>query len=198
MLDWVKCSSVVKDTTYDDATGKFTVRVLNSATGTESAEIFDYVICCTGHFSTPNVPEFTGMATASCRIIHAHDFRSAEAFAGQDILVVGTSYSAEDIASQCYKYGVKSVTCSWRTVRAIVSQRVSGVVSPSRQLSGEAWWEDARWGDPRRLWPGWCGQQLARGPPGSQPNTHTWPGAAGSDGVPLARQLPHGATSGED
>ena len=30
-------------------------------------------------------------------------------------MVIGTSYSAEDIASQCYKYGCKSVTCSWRT-----------------------------------------------------------------------------------
>uniref|UniRef100_A0A7S3WWK2 Flavin-containing monooxygenase n=2 Tax=Emiliania huxleyi TaxID=2903 RepID=A0A7S3WWK2_EMIHU len=47
--------------------------------------------------------------------MHAHDFRSAEEFAGKDVLVIGTSYSAEDIASQCYKYGVKSVTLSWRT-----------------------------------------------------------------------------------
>jgi len=47
--------------------------------------------------------------------MHAHDFRSAEEMKGLNILIVGTSYSAEDIASQCYKYGVKSVTCSWRT-----------------------------------------------------------------------------------
>ena len=26
-------------------------------------------------------------------------------FTGKDILIIGTSYSAEDIASQCYKYG---------------------------------------------------------------------------------------------
>jgi len=76
---------------------------------------FDYVLCCTGHFSTPSVPEFEGMDSFAGRIMHAHDFRSAEEFAGKRILVVGTSYSAEDIASQCYKYAVKSVHCSWRT-----------------------------------------------------------------------------------
>lgn len=41
--------------------------------------------------------------------------RRWQEFAGKDVLVIGTSYSAEDIASQCYKYGVKSVTLSWRT-----------------------------------------------------------------------------------
>lgn len=45
----------------------------------------------------------------------ARHVRSAEEFNGKDVLIIGTSYSAEDIASQCYKYGAKSLTCSWRT-----------------------------------------------------------------------------------
>ena len=65
--------------------------------------------------ATPNVPYFDGLETFEGRVMHAHDFRSAEEFSGKDILVIGTSYSAEDIASQCYKYGVRSVTCSYRT-----------------------------------------------------------------------------------
>ena len=89
--------------------------VRDTTKDTETTELFDYVICCTGHFSTPNVPEFPGMETFQGRIMHAHDFRSAETFKDQRVLVIGTSYSAEDIASQCYKYGVKSVHCSWRT-----------------------------------------------------------------------------------
>ena len=36
-------------------------------------------------------------------------------FKDKDILIVGTSYSAEDIGSQCWKYGCKSVTVSHRT-----------------------------------------------------------------------------------
>ena len=48
------------------------------------------------------------------RIMHSHDFRNAEEFSGQDLLVLGSSYSAEDIALQCYKYGANSVTIGYR------------------------------------------------------------------------------------
>ena len=36
-------------------------------------------------------------------------------FKGKDILIIGRSYSAEDIGSQCYKYGAKSITTSYRS-----------------------------------------------------------------------------------
>lgn len=112
---WVQTNTAVKSTSFDEATHKFTVKTSNVTSGEETTEVFDYVIVCSGHFSTPNVPAFEGAESFPGRIMHSHDFRSAEEFKGKDILVIGTSYSAEDIASQCYKYGVKTVTCSWRT-----------------------------------------------------------------------------------
>jgi trimethylamine monooxygenase len=36
-------------------------------------------------------------------------------FQGKDLLLVGSSYSAEDIGTQCHKYGAKSVTFSYRS-----------------------------------------------------------------------------------
>src|SRR5690554_5286427 len=48
------------------------------------------------------------------RVMHAHDFRDALEFVGEDILLVGGSFSAEDIGTRCYKYGAKSVTISHR------------------------------------------------------------------------------------
>ena len=66
------------------------------------------------HQITPNMPYFEGFDTFNGRILHAHDFRDAMEFKGKDILVIGTSYSAEDIGSQCYKYGAKSITSSYR------------------------------------------------------------------------------------
>ena len=48
------------------------------------------------------------------RILHSHDFRDAEEFRGKDLIVLGSSYSAEDVALQCYKYGAKSVTIGYR------------------------------------------------------------------------------------
>jgi trimethylamine monooxygenase len=47
--------------------------------------------------------------------MHSHDFRDAREFAGKRLLVIGSSYSAEDIALQTKKYGAHSVTVSYRT-----------------------------------------------------------------------------------
>ena len=232
--EWVRVNTAVKSVSYDEGKELFTVVSNNSVTGEQAVETFDHVVVCSGHFSTPNVPAFAGAETFPGRILHAHDYRSAEELcarcssrprdprpvplapqclpsarcttcpprgpergtfdppppsppqptpsgpiitprrsAGKDILVIGTSCapppdcparrasaragldctgcrgpfsctaavlptgcisaaspppclhlsaaasprsdSAEDIASQCYKYGVKSVTCSWRT-----------------------------------------------------------------------------------
>lgn len=104
----------VRWVTYDDETEKFTVTVMNHKTGEQEEEEFDYVVVATGHFSTPNMPYFEGLEQFPGRVMHAHDFRDALEFEGQDILLVGGSYSAEDIGSQCFKYGAKSVTISHR------------------------------------------------------------------------------------
>ena len=79
-------------------------------------DTFDWVVVATGHFSVPNVPQFPGIESFPGRVMHAHDFRSADEFKGKDVLIVGASYSAEDIGLQCHKYGAKSVTMCWRTV----------------------------------------------------------------------------------
>ncbi|MGO1247640.1 MAG: NAD(P)-binding domain-containing protein, partial [Oceanisphaera sp.] len=83
--------------------------------GQQETEEFDYVVVATGHFSTPNMPYFKGLELFPGRVLHAHDFRDALEFADQNVLLVGASYSAEDIGSQCYKYGAKSVTISYRS-----------------------------------------------------------------------------------
>ena len=62
-------------------------------------ETFDWVVVATGHFSVPNVPYFPGIETFPGRVLHAHDFRSADEFKGKDVLIVGASYSAEDIGA---------------------------------------------------------------------------------------------------
>jgi trimethylamine monooxygenase len=68
----------------------------------------------TGHFSVPFIPEYPGMGSFPGRIMHSHDFRDAEEFRGKNVIVLGSSYSAEDVALQCHKYGAKSVTIGYR------------------------------------------------------------------------------------
>jgi trimethylamine monooxygenase len=113
--DWIRFSTVVRLVTFDEETRKFTVTVQDLPNDRCYTEEFDNVIVASGHFSTPNVPEFPGFDTFNGRILHAHDFRDAREFIDKDLLIIGTSYSAEDIGSQCWKYGCKSVTVSHRT-----------------------------------------------------------------------------------
>jgi len=113
--DWIRFNSTVRRVSSDDTNGKFTVLVHNNEEDRDYSEEFDYVVVASGHFSTPNVPEFEGFNAFNGRILHAHDFRDALEFKNQDILIIGTSYSAEDIGSQCWKYGCRSVTVSHRT-----------------------------------------------------------------------------------
>jgi len=94
LRDFVRFSTAVKWVEYSDETSKFTVSVKDLKNDRSYSEVFDYVVVASGHFSAANE------------------------FVGKDLLVVGSSYSAEDIASQCYKYGAKSITFSYRTRRS--------------------------------------------------------------------------------
>ncbi len=111
----VRFNTMVKRVTCSADSPRFTVSVRDLLTDAHSTEEFDYVINASGHFSTPNVPDFPGLELFPGRVLHAHDFRDACEFAGKDLLVIGASYSAEDIGIQCHKYGAKSVTFSYRT-----------------------------------------------------------------------------------
>ena len=113
--DWIKFNTPVRDVSYNADTGKFSVTSHDRAADKKTTEEFDNVVVATGHFSTPNVPHFDGLDRFNGRVLHAHDFRDAVEFKGKDILIIGTSYSAEDIGSQCWKYGANSITVSHRT-----------------------------------------------------------------------------------
>ncbi|MDO6564977.1 NAD(P)/FAD-dependent oxidoreductase [Amphritea sp. 1_MG-2023] len=113
--DYIRFNTPVRTITFDDSTKLFSVTVHDHNTDTVYTEEFDYVVCASGHFSTPRVPEFEGFQKFGGRIMHAHDFRDALEFKDKDILLVGSSYSAEDVGSQCYKYGARSITSCYRS-----------------------------------------------------------------------------------
>src|SRR5690625_397330 len=89
-------------------------------------EIFDFLVVASGHFSTPNMPYFKGIENFPGAVMHAHDFRGADQFKGQDLLLIGSSYSAEDIAVQCHKHGAKSVNLRYHS-KAIEVDRPAGI-----------------------------------------------------------------------
>jgi trimethylamine monooxygenase len=112
--DWIRFSTTVRMVNYNTDKGNFTVTVHDLKNDRMYSEEFDHVVVASGHFSVPNVPEYPGFDRFNGRVLHAHDFRDAREFAGKDILIMGTSYSAEDVGSQCWKYGAKSITSTYR------------------------------------------------------------------------------------
>ncbi len=112
---WVRFSTPVRMVEWDAKKKKFNVTVHDRVKDKMYTEQFDNVVVASGHFSTPQVPEFPGIKTFGGRVMHAHDFRDALEFKGKHVLIVGRSYSAEDIGSQCWKYGAASVTATYRS-----------------------------------------------------------------------------------
>ena len=111
----VRFETVVRLVDYDETTEQFTVSSEHLPTGETRRETFDNVVVASGHFSFPNLPDVEGIDSFPGFVTHAHDFRGAEALIGRDVLVIGSSYSAEDIGSQAFKMGARSVTASYRT-----------------------------------------------------------------------------------
>ena len=96
----------VKVSCYSDET--------SAASCDQKIEVFDKVIVANGHFNYPNVAFYPGYENFKGSIIHSKDFRNGEAYKDRDVLLIGSSYSAEDIAVQCYKYGAKHLYLSYR------------------------------------------------------------------------------------
>lgn len=113
--DYIRFNTTARWVSFDEDTKKFTLVLDDLKNDKTYSEEFDYLIVASGHFSTPNMPHFTGIENFPGNVMHAHDFRGADQFKDQNILLIGSSYSAEDIGIQCHKHGAKSVTLSYRS-----------------------------------------------------------------------------------
>jgi len=108
-------NTVVRNCTYNEFHDDFTIVVENlEDKKLMEPERFDYLMVASGHYSVPFVPAYPGVDRFPGRVMHSHDFRDACEFAEKRLLVVGSSYSAEDLALQTVKYGAKQVICTYR------------------------------------------------------------------------------------
>ena len=113
---YIQYDTKVNNIQFDEGEKTFTVQITDADNqGAQSrVEIFDYVVVATGHFWAPNFPEFPGIEKFPGRVLHAHDYKCAKEFKGMRVLVIGGSYSADDISVQCMKFGAVSVAISAR------------------------------------------------------------------------------------
>jgi len=83
-----------------EKTGRWKVKVrdLSKSPPVESQDIYDGVMICTGHHTTPLKPTFPGQEKFKGEIIHTHSFKKADAFHDKRVVVVGVGNSGGDAA----------------------------------------------------------------------------------------------------
>ena len=113
--EYIRFDTTVRWVHFNEETKKFEMVLDDLKINKTYTEEFDYLVVASGHFSTPNMPYFKGIENFPGQVMHAHDFRGADPYKDQDLLIIGSSYSAEDIGVQCHKHGAKSVTLSYRS-----------------------------------------------------------------------------------
>ena len=78
------------------------------------------LVIATGYEHTPKIPDWPGRDDFKGRLLHAAEYRNAEPFRDQDVLVVGPGCSGMEIAYDLLEGGARSVRLAVRTKPNIV------------------------------------------------------------------------------
>ncbi|XP_055596982.1 senecionine N-oxygenase-like [Uranotaenia lowii] len=88
----------------DGGPKKWKVAVKNLPQHKVEIHFFDYVLVCNGHYHTPMVPSIPNSERFKGKQLHSHDYRSAEHFKDESVLVIGAGPSGMDIALEISKH----------------------------------------------------------------------------------------------
>ncbi|KAF2438849.1 thiol-specific monooxygenase [Karstenula rhodostoma CBS 690.94] len=83
---------------------KWTLRYIDLTSGTSCEESFDAVVCASGHYSDPFIPDIPGISEFDANhpgvISHSKYYRSPRPYANKKVVIVGNSASGVDISRQ--------------------------------------------------------------------------------------------------
>jgi putative flavoprotein involved in K+ transport len=85
------------------------------------------VVVATGYDAAAHVPDWPGRAGFTGELLHATRFRTAAAFRGRDVLVVGAGNTGTEIATRLADDRAARVRVSFRTPVNIMPARVLGI-----------------------------------------------------------------------
>ena len=80
--------------------------------GQSQTATYDALVVCNGHYSAPRCPEVQGSDIFPGQVMHSHNYRHAEAFKGQTVVLVGASASGEDICREIAEVADKVISFS--------------------------------------------------------------------------------------
>ncbi len=78
-------------------------------------EWYPVVIIASGRFSKPYTPNIPGLGQFTGRVVHSHDYKGPQPFAGQRVLVVGNGPSGVDLAVELPQTAQHPVYLAMRT-----------------------------------------------------------------------------------
>lgn len=84
------------------------------------------VVIATGTNHTPRIPDWPGRDSYTGGLLHAADYRNAQPYAGQDVLVVGIGNTGAEIAVDLVEGGASRVRLSVRTAPHILRRSTAG------------------------------------------------------------------------
>jgi dimethylaniline monooxygenase (N-oxide forming) len=98
--------------------------VLSLADRTYATYIFDIVLLCNGHFSSPFHPHYDGKESFRGTQMHSHDYRLPDGFSGRKVLIVGSGPSGTDISKEIALFASKVVWSHHSTQRRTLSANI--------------------------------------------------------------------------
>lgn len=113
--------------------------------------VAQHVVLATGLNRVPLMPSWPGADLFPNQLIHAADYRNADALRGRDVLVVGVGNSGAEIAADLAESGAGHVWVSVRTPPHIIPRQLGPL--PTTLLGIMQSWLPPAWVDPvnRRL-----------------------------------------------
>jgi thioredoxin reductase len=118
------------------------VTLLNTQTKQVSHERFDAIVIANGHFCEPLIPEIPGLEEFQGTVSHSISYRDPSCHQNQTVLVVGASYSGQDITRELSQLGTH-IYVSVRNVSKVTLQKTTimdrvKIVPMISQLQGNA------------------------------------------------------------
>lgn len=81
-----------------EETGRWKLKIKNLTDGNQFEELFDGVMVCTGHHTTPSVPQFEGEEKFKGKVMHTHSYKKPDGFQDKNVVVIGIGNSGGDAA----------------------------------------------------------------------------------------------------
>lgn len=102
-----------------------------------AADVFDKVVIASGRFHAPVLPDIPGLDTftGSRGVATTFQFRDADCYRGERLLVGGCAVSALEIASELAHHGAARVVVTQRRQRYVLPKFAAGVPSDHRMFT---------------------------------------------------------------